>query len=144
MQVRDGESGAGGLRRQAFFSRWRVEVIHRLGHAPEQKPRAHAAGEQHRDPRTGGKLRLIVIVAELDIGIGAHRQVDAQQHEHRAGEHEQPIEILQGTAGQSDGGSGHMVRRDYAPNADNRGQSQGDNQNQVLRHWVAPPIRLLI
>ena len=62
-----------GRARRGGARRGRGEVRQRLGDAVEHQPDAHAGAEHHRDPGGGPELRRLVVAAERDAAVAAHR-----------------------------------------------------------------------
>ena len=79
-----------GTARRGGARRGRGEVGQRFGDAVEHQPDAHAGAEHHRDPGRGPELRCLVVAAERDAAVTAHRDVHREDDEAAGGQHERP------------------------------------------------------
>ena len=130
-----GVEGLGGVRRDGA-RRWRGEVRQRLGDAVEHEPDAHPGAEHHRDPGDGAELRRLVVAAERDPPVAAHRQPQREDDEPARREHERPAACGDDAAEHRRGDGAERVGPRHTPDDERQDERGGDPEDPAVEHRV--------
>ena len=98
----------------------------RLGRAPEQQADAHAGGEQHGEPGHRRKLRLVVVLTQLDTAVAGKGKPDANDQHEADGQHDEPGAAGELYADQVRGKSRKPGGVDDAPGGDGARDDESD------------------
>lgn len=111
---------------------WLDEVRERFGDTEEHQADAHTGGEHHRDPADGAELRLLVVLAERDAAVAAHRQPEREEHESARREHEQPTELDDDPVEDVPGNGPEVLGGGQTPHHDRRDQRGSDSEDHFV------------
>ena len=69
-----------------------LEVVDRLGDAPEQNANTNGAAEQHGEPGEETELRFFIVGTQLDVAVAAERHPDREEQHHTHHGHVVPVQ----------------------------------------------------
>lgn len=123
MEEGEAHGDLGGFRGHPFGNeRIALQMVHRLGDAPEHQTDPHARAKEHGEPGEVAELRYLVVVTQPDAAKTAEHQVDSEEQEQGDHQNVVPLEPGNNLILGTDKPGGRGIGNKYA-----KQQKQGDH-----------------